>query len=380
MDHQLLLIRASRPKPKFAASAEAIPMHARRLLVFLALALSWPTTNRAQIIEERRVGDKTITCIRTGLVSGYNDCDVRSDWYSYVFVGLISEVTPVENDEKEIQLVPEEVFLGTPSNPLSVLTLQGDCMREIKVGDRWLFYLRKVEGKPIVLDYYGNDSLPVADAQSQIATLRRLKTIGNLGILRGKVVRGELFSVKVIPNAKITATRQSDGNKFFCVTDPDGRYEFPPLSPGEYKITTQPVNSYQPDDSEVDLKSGSCRDITIDRSPHAKIGGRVRHSDGTPAANVALVLARSDNSWYTTTQTDADGHFVFDSEEPGEYVLGLNFPANPAWFDGGGGGAGVRIPPASMFYPGVANRSRAKIIRLATDEKLERLDFSIPSK
>lgn len=355
-------------------------MHGRRLLLFLALVLSWPATNQAQIVEERTVGDKTITCMRTGLMSGYNDCGVRSDWYSYVFVGLISEVTPVENDEKKIQLVPEEVFLGTPSNPLSVLTSQGNCLREIKVGDRWLFYLRKMEGKPIVLDYYGNDSLPVADAQSQITTLRRLKTIGSLGILRGKVVRGRLLSAEGIPDAKVTATRQSDGNKFFCVTGPDGRYEFPPLSPGDYKITMQPVNAYRADDSEVDLKSESCRDITLDRSPHAKIGGRVRRSDGTPAANVAVVLARSDDSWYSTTQTDADGHFVFDSEEAGEYVLGLNFPPNPAWFDGGGAGAGVRIPPVSMFYPGVANRSRAKIIRLATDEKLERLDFTIPSK
>ena len=165
-------------------------MHARRLLVLLALALSWPATNQAQIIGERKVGDKTITCMRTGLVSGYNDCGVRSDWNSYVFVGLISEVAPVENHEKKIQLVPEEVFLGTPSTPLSILTSQGDCLRAIKVGDRWLFYLRKVDGKPIALDYYGNDSLPVADAQSQVATLRRLKTIGNLGILRGMVVRG----------------------------------------------------------------------------------------------------------------------------------------------------------------------------------------------
>jgi hypothetical protein len=225
-------------------------MHGRRLLVFLALALSWPATNRAQIIEERQVGDKTITCMHTGLMSAYNDCGARSDWYTYVFVGLISEVTPAEN-EKKIQLVPEEVFLGTPSNPLLVLTSQGDCMGEIKVGERWLFYLRKEEGKPIVIDYYGNDSLPVADAQDQIATLRRLETIGNLGILRGQAVRGRVFSAEVFPNAKITATRESDGSEFFCVTGSDGRYEFPPLSPGEYKITTHPVNSYQPDDSEV---------------------------------------------------------------------------------------------------------------------------------
>jgi len=106
----------------------------------------------------------------------------------------------------------------------------------------------------------------------------------------------------------------------------------------------------------------------------------VRRSDGTPAANVALVLIRSDNSWYLTTQTDQNGNFVFDSQEPGEYVLGLNSPASPDWFDGGGFGDGVRVPPASMFYPAVADRSSAMVIRVATDEKLEGFDFIVPSR
>jgi len=351
-----------------------------RVLALLALVFSCPAIVRAQITKIEQVGDKMVVCSHSGLTSSFNDCGVRADWYTHVFVGVISAVTPVEDDEKQIQLVPEEVFLGAPATHLTVLTSQADCMREFKVGDRWLFYLREMEGKPIVLDYYGNDSLPVADAQNQIATLRRLEKIGEFAVLQGQVVRGELFSAKVVPNAQIAATRQSDGNQSFCVTGPDGRYEFPPLPPGKYKITVRPVGSYQPDDSEIDLTSGTCRDITLYRSPHAEIGGHVRRSDGTPVANVAIVLIRSDNSSYLTTQTDRDGYFVFDSEQPGKYVLGLNFPASPDWFDGGGAGAGVRIPPASMFYPGVANRSSALVIRLATDQKLEDLAFVVPSR
>lgn len=355
-------------------------MHNRRVLVFLALVFSCPAIARSQIITLEKVGDKQVVCMHSGLTSSFKECDVRANWYTYVFVGAISAVTPVENGEKQIQLVPDEVFLGKPATDLTVLTSQADCMREFKVGERWLFYLREVEGKPIVLDYYANDSLPVADAQDQIATLRRLGKIGEFAVLQGQVVRGELFSAKVVPNAQIAATRQTDGNQSFCITGPDGRYEFPPLPPGKYKITVRPVGSYQPDDSEIDLTSGTCRDITLYRSPHAEIGGHVRRSDGTPVAEVALVLIRSDNSSYQTTQTDEDGYFVFDSQKSGEYVLGLNFPASPDWFDGGGAGAGVRIPSASMFYPGVANRSSALVIRLATDQKLKDLDFVVPSR
>jgi len=61
----------------------------------------------------------------------------------------------------------------------------------------------------------------------------------------------------------------------------------------------------------------------------------------------------------------------------------LNFPSSPDWFNGGGAGPDVQIlqiPPTSVFYPGVANRSNALIIRLATDEKLDDFDFVVQLK
>src|SRR5260370_277683 len=107
-------------------------MHNRCVLALLALVFSCPAIARAQITILEKIGDKTVACSHSGLTSSFKDCGVRADWYTYVFVGLISAVTPVENDEKQIQLVPEEVFLGTPGTALTVLTSQADCMREFK--------------------------------------------------------------------------------------------------------------------------------------------------------------------------------------------------------------------------------------------------------
>ena len=70
---------------------------------------------------------------------------------------------------------------------------------------------------------------------------------------------------------------------------------------------------------------------------------------------------------------------MFDSQEPGQYVLGLNYPGRADWFDGGGAGTGVKLPPATLFYPGVRDRSSAPTIQLASDEKLDKLDFAVPS-
>jgi hypothetical protein len=350
-------------------------MHKKNVLAVLALVLLCGGKAGAQIVVLHKVGDKTVTCMHTGLTSTVKDCGVHSDWYDYVFVGLISKVTPLENEEKEIQIVSEEVFWGEPTTLLKVVTSQAACMGEFKVGDKWLFYLRK--GNPIVLDFYANDSLPLSDAQERVATLRQLKEIGDVAILRGDAIRTESSDAQGVPYVHVIAIRQSDKHQFACVTGRDGRFEFEPLPPGSYKVMVRRAGSYHPDDTEIDLVGGTCSDLTLSRSPHARIAGRVSRLDGTPVSNVSVVLIRLDNSWYLTTHTDRNGKFMFDSQEAGKYVLGLNYPRRSDWFDGAGAGPGLKIPPASLFYPGVRNRSSARIIHLATDEKLAKLEFIV---
>jgi hypothetical protein len=75
-------------------------------------------------------------------------------------VGSISSVAALTNDEKTVQIHPEEIFHGSPPPSVTALTSQGACLPKLTLGSRWLFYLREVNGKPIVLDYFGNDSLP----------------------------------------------------------------------------------------------------------------------------------------------------------------------------------------------------------------------------
>ena len=72
---------------------------------------------KAQIIMLKQDGDKTIQCMHTGLSSDLKDCGTQSDWYPYVFVGTISAVTPTKDGEKELHIVPDEVFKGEPANP-----------------------------------------------------------------------------------------------------------------------------------------------------------------------------------------------------------------------------------------------------------------------
>jgi hypothetical protein len=350
----------------------------RQVLAALIVVLGVATA-AAQIVELREVGGKVIQCMHSGLMSDLNDCGVRSDWYAYVFVGSISDIALADKHEKKLQITPEEIFLGNPQSPLTVLTSQGACLPTLAVGDRWLFFLRKENGRPFVLDYYGNISRPVAKAHDQIETLRRLKIIGDFGIVRGSVERGpDFLDKKAVSGARVVASRKSDNTQFFTTTNANGHFEFEPLAPGRYELAVDPVGTFRPDDSGVEVSRGSCWDVTMSRSPHGQISGRLRHSDGSPVADAPVFIMEKEG--YNTVRSDKDGYFKSDGMRPGEYVVGISLPGAPPWKYGGCGGAACETPPIYLYYPGMQNRSDALVITLADDEKRDDIDFTIPTR
>ncbi len=352
-------------------------MKYQRALALLTVVLFSIGVAAAEVIDFRTVGGKTVICMHTGLFSPLHDCSVRADWYSYSFVGLIARITPIENNEEEIQITPEEIFHGEPGTPLTVRTSQALCLPKLAVGDRWLFFLRKEKDKPIILDYYGNDSRPVADAQPEIETLRRLKTIGDSAIVRGRVLKGMLNDGKPFPGARVIAHRVTDNLEFSTDAGADGHYEFPPLPPGRYTLTVSPIGPFQPDVTTVFTRPGACWDVPLWRRPHALIGGHVHRPDGSPAAQVPVMIVSADGSSFASGVSDASGYFQFDSMQSGKYVVGINLPGAPAWKFDIGAGKGV-APPASLYYPGTRSRSGASVIDLLTDQKRDDIDFIVP--
>lgn len=334
-----------------------------------------------QITSFKQVDGKTISCTRSGLGSNQNDCGTQSDWYPYVFVGTISAITPTKDDEKELQIVPDEIFKGQPTNPLIIRTSGGACFPELTLGDHWLFYLRS--GNPIVLDFYGNISRPVADSQERLETLRRLKTIGDNGILRGRVLRGPFGDGEPISDAQVIARRATDDAQFVATSDADGRYEFQPLPPGKYKlIVDDPKKSFRADEATLEVKSQQCWDYTPWKTPHGHLGGHVRRSDGSPVPWLPILITDEKGSWFETIISDAQGYFHREVLSSGKYLVGINLPGQPTWRPSGcvGTPGACSIPKASLYYPGMRNRADALLVSLADDEKRDDVDFIIPAQ
>ena len=346
------------------------PMQCQRAFSVLAVLLCCLSAGAAQIMEVRDDGTK---CMHSGLSSDLKDCGVP-DWYAYAFVGSISAITPIENGESEIQVTPEEIFHGTPGPSLTVRTSQGACLPKIVAGDHWLFFLRKENGKPIVLDYYGNDeSRPVAEAQEKIEMLRRLQGLGDLGILRGHVQRGtqSLIEGEAVPKAQVVARRTPDNTQFVATTDADGRYEFPPVPPGKYKLIVDLTDSLHAADAELDVSRGACWDLTfsLPKKTDGTISGHIGSADGKPfVVHPWVQIVSLDDEEFMSAYVDSNGDFEAKGVKPGRYMVGVGIQA----------GTGGRNVPSPIYYPGVRTKEQAAIIDLRQAEKRTQVDFQLP--
>lgn len=342
-------------------------------LVFLAATtLSLSSCLSAQLVELRDYHGKQISCVQSGLRSFAMPCG-SSGGYDYVFVGLVLSGTEIADDEKQLVLVPEEVFRGGPISELTVTTNQGKCLPEILPGERWLFYLRRDTQTNALLLAYGSPSELLAEAQKDVAMLRRQAQMSGFGIVKGHVQRpvwdDEDNSEKFldVANHKIIATRVRNGTKYTALTDNNGSYEFEPLPSGEYDLSANTVKGLWSEEGRTDVHSHSCSYVEFELHPDGMISGHIRNARGKPFkdAYVEVIPASTDGGGGATA--DKNGYFEVRGLRPGRYLVGVNIaPQLPG--------------ELLVYYPGVWKKDLAGIIEIGQAEKRTNLDFQIPAK
>jgi hypothetical protein len=352
----------------------------RRTLAILAFATLIASVYNApslpaQVIEIREYRGKQITCVSSPKMSFATPCGA-DDRYAYIFVGSVMSTTEISETEKLLQVLPEEVFLGHTTGVLAISTNQGACLPDISAGDKWLFYLREEKTDTPVLAY-GSPSKTVADAQEDIALLRRISKMTNSGLLTGNVNRAvwndnEMEPSAPLPGIRLTAHRISDSSEFTASIDGEGHYEFPPVPSGSYNLTAEaPQGLWTEQGGPTKVRPRSCTNVGFEMAPDGRISGHVKTTDGKPAKQlqVAIVPVSPGNLGFTSSIADEQGYFEVKGLHPGSYLVGVGIQSLPE----------SREWKSRVYYPGVQSRDAAVIIELGQAEKRTNVDFWLPN-
>jgi hypothetical protein len=355
-----------------------LPPRKWRLRVFALAVTCVVSTLSAEVPETRWYHGKKVRCVHGGfwaaaMPSGSWSCGTQG--YARVFTGTVRSAVEISDTDKQLQIIPDEVFLGTPIGEVTA-TVNQACLPknqpEIQAGDKWLFYLQsygfpRTDGTASELTLpFDSPSKPLSQAQDDIATLRHLARLTeHQSIITGNVERiGETYD-KVnpvpVPNRKIIAKGLFGERVAF--TNANGHFEFE-LPPDTYEVTadTEPglreAESIMPR-SNTYIANRACLNTNFTMLTDGKLAGRVTTAKGKPASQVKVaIIPISPVRPQFSIVADEQGHFEVTGRPPGLYIVGIGLlaPYNS------------REWKTRVYYPGVRTREEAKPIELGDGE------------
>jgi hypothetical protein len=141
----------------------------------------------------------------------------------------------------------------------------------------------------------------------------------------------------------------------------NGSWDIVGLAPGHYELNT----SNPPRAMEIDATSSMDVDVASG-TPSPAVQGAVRMADGSPPADVNLVLGRRDNTGSQLNAIAHHGKFQFDAVPPGVWILSaasMQGGISVSSITGSGGGPGnqvtVRDQPLSITV--TLSRSQTRV-------------------
>jgi len=304
-------------------------------------------------------------------------------------------------------MIVEKVFKGNLKVRDEIVFGQGgggDCIwtyAEESVGHQYLFYLDRPEKlsrdeflpskEPGAWFAFGcGRSGGLAGAADDLLYLENLKKV------RGKTrISGTLDSwqnpdldvagkkVKIIGAKKTYETKTNKDGVFEIYDLPPGKYFIEPEMPAGWRIDASSLRYSSSvvgnDIGRPELKTLRQVAVMLQPKKHASVDisfevenflrGRVLGPKGRPLEGICLMLLRSEQDKFEPYGcTDGQGRFEISSIPAGDYVLVANRDDKPSQHE----------PFRRIFYPGVSERERAAVIRVAPGETVEDINMVIP--
>ena len=270
-----------------------------------------------------------------------------------------------------------ERFAGPDSPDVDVFSGgdDGDCGYNFKAGDQYIvFTQQETEGR--LFATICNGTRRAADGRALLPQLRAMRNHDRVASVFGLLHRADppLLAPSddpddPLPNIKLKLRSKDD--RFATSTGPDGVYSFYDVHAGEYEYTANLPARFEFTQKTLKgglppfkIPNGACFEYNVSALPTGKIRGAVQGPDGKPLNLASVELYRADRYddakpglW--AFQGD-NGKFEFDHIGPGEYILVFNRMNRQD----------PNSPFPRTFYPGVADASETKFIRMKDGEQL----------
>lgn len=302
---------------------------------------------------------------------------------SAVFVGTVidSKLVPIKRggydfEDRLVRLSVDEAFRGVEGPQVEVQTGLGDsdCGFSFRQARQYLIYAVESEGKLVTNICLRTKN--ISEAADDLKYMRGLRNGKPNGSIYGEVVeqlRNETAGVdkKAMPGATVAITGETTKE---IKTDAKGEYRVDALPPGDYtvKVILPQGMTIPESEQKVTVSPGGCAFVNFWLENDGQINGRVLNPQGLPVNKAQITLMEFDKPYYRGyvdySYADEEGHYGFKRIPPGKYVLGIRFD----------GMTSQNRPFPEMFYPGVTDRTQAKIFTISKGQAIGKFNLEMP--
>jgi hypothetical protein len=302
---------------------------------------------------------------------------------------------PYGSNINSATMIVERVFKGSVKVNEKLTFAEGHPI----VGCTWDFYEKEI-GRQYLLYLYA----PMKPSEPlRISTCNRSRNLeyanddllylNNINGARGRTRISGVLSVDSSEDVRLDGRTISIIGKhktYVAKTDKNGVYELYDVPPGRYVLNPELDFGWKVDKfrltrqpTRLELMRGRAPsnriafilrprkhfgiDIRLRLSNH--VSGTIYDSKSKPMQWVCVSLAPANDESFLVCNslTDERGRFQTDSVAAGSYVIILNYENQIT----------ARMPFPKLYYPGVADREKAKTITLKHGESIDNLDMVI---
>ena len=322
--------------------------------------------------------------------AGVSPCEAYGN-ASVVFVGTVTKTTiesaasqlpsnaistTLTNGRAVAVLKVEQTFGQTISETVQIYGQGTTCDLPFKTGERYLVYAYQDATTKTLSTNICSGTALVTEAEDHLAYLIGARNASG-GTVSGEIKRETILRTGPIIGAEITLV---NGDRTFRgKTNAAGKFTVGGLPEGKYKLQTSPRTNYSSlnvmaegplSEWEIEVPGRGCVNAWFIARPDGEIAGSITDEAGIVPGDIEPILIPVDATpdGYEYAKLKDFGNFRFSFVPPGRYYLGINLRGGPS----------LSSPYPEVYYPGVSERARAKIITLVEGQKITNLRFPRP--